>query len=170
MKTQTYQYLLVFKHQQGTVLLWGLVGLLVLAVLGITASRISTLGMHIVSNAMFDDFTYQGAESSLRRSVNLFVVTETAKQEATTHTDKVVGPYNDAIGNGGQINSAGTVSMGTSMPCPPVMQGIANSTSASTKSGFISCRLFTINTNSRVPGTAAESQHMAGILKYAPAE
>ena len=170
MKTQTRQHLLVFKRQQGTVLLWGLVGLLVLAGLGIAAGRISNLDKRIVGNAMFDDFTYQGAESSLRRSVNLFVVTETAKQEATTNTDKAVGPYSDAIGNGGQINSAGTVSMGASMPCPPVMPGIANSTSASTKSGFISCRLFTVNANSQVPGTSAESKHVAGILKYVPTE
>ena len=88
MKTQTSQHVLVFKRQQGTVLLWGLVGLLVLAGLGIAAGRISNLDKRIVGNAMFDDFTYQGAESSLRRSVNLFVVTETAKQEATTNTDK----------------------------------------------------------------------------------
>lgn len=160
----------MFKHQQGTVLLWGLVGLLVLAGLGVAAGRISTLDKRIAGNAMFDDFSYQGAESSLRRSTNLFLVKETAEQEATTHTDKAVGPYDDAIGNGGQINSSGTISMGASMPCPPIMSGVANSVSASPKSGFIACRLFTVNADSQVLGTAAESRHTAGILKYVPAQ
>lgn len=170
MSMQTRQHALVFKHQQGTVLLWGLVGLLVLASLGIAAGRISTLDQRIVGNLMFDDFTYQGAESSLRRSVSMFIVKQTAEQEVATHTDKVLGPYTDAIGRGGQINSSSTISMGASIPCPPVLQGMANSTSATPKSGFLACRLFTVAANSQVPGTSAESQHRAGILKFVPAQ
>lgn len=158
------------KYQQGTVLLWGLVGLLVLAGLGITAGRIATLDTKIAGNAMFDDFSYQGAEASLRRSSNLYLIEQTAKQEATTHTDKEVGPYNDAISNGEQISSVGSISMGTSITCPPVLQGIAMSTSATPKTGNVSCRLFTVNADSNVPGTSAESQHTAGILKFVPAE
>ncbi|TXH72103.1 MAG: hypothetical protein E6Q85_06890 [Thiothrix sp.] len=165
-----YQHPKQSKYQQGTVLLWGLVGLLVLAGLGIAAGRIATLDTKIVGNAMFDNFSYQGAEASLRRSTNLYLVEQTAKHEAATHTDKAVGPYNDTISNGEHISSAGTISMGTSIPCPPVLQGVAMSTSATPRSGNVSCRLFTVNADSKVPGTAAQSQHTAGILKFVPAE
>lgn len=158
------------KHQQGSVLLWGLVGLLVLAALGITASRISTLDNRIVGNAMFDDFTYQGAESSLRRSVNLFNIEQTAKHEASTNEDKELGPFTDAVGIGEQINSSSMVSMGAIMPCPPVLPGIAMSTAMTAKSGGVACRLFTVNADSNVPGTSAKSQHVAGILKFVPAQ
>lgn len=166
----SYHYLNHSKFQQGTVLLWGLVGLLVLAGLGIAAGRIATLDTKIVGNAMFDNFSYQGAEASLRRSTNLYLVEQTAKQEATSHTDKQVGPYSDAISNGEQISSAGTISMGASIPCPPVLQGVAMSTAATPRSGGVSCRLFTVNADSKVPGTSAESQHTAGMLKFVPAE
>lgn len=170
MKIQSHQHLVLLKPQQGTVLLWGLVGLLVLAGLGIAAGRISTLDTRIVGNMMFDDFSYQGAESSLRRSSNLFMVQEAAKEEVATQTDKSVGPYSDAINNGEQINSAGTISMGVSIACPPVLQGVAMSTSATPKSGTVACRLFTIDADSKVPGTSAESKHRAGVIKFVPAE
>lgn len=159
------------RRQQGTVLLWGLVGLLVLAALGIAAGRISTLDKRIAGNAMFDDFTYQGAESGLQRSVNLFKITQTAEQEATTNTDKKFGPYSDAIGSGGQINSHSVVSMSPlNESCPPILVGVAMSTSMTPKSGSIACRTFTVTANSQVPGTSAASQHVAGILKYTPVE
>jgi Tfp pilus assembly protein PilX len=170
MKMQTQSPMIGVKNQQGAVLLWGLVGLLVLAGLGIAASRIATVDKRIAGNTMFDDFSYQGAEASLRRSTNLFMVKETAEEKAATNTEQVVGPYEDAIGSGGKINSSGTMSMGVSTPCPPILQGVANSTSAATKTGFVACRVFTVNVDSQVPGTAAESRHTAGILKYVPAE
>lgn len=170
MRITTHWHPSTFKKQQGTVLLWGLVGLLVLAGLGIAAGRIATLDTKIVGNAMFDDFSYQGAEASLRRSTNLYLVDQTAKQEVASQTAKEVGPYYDAINGGEEISSVGTISMGTKITCPPVLQGVAMSTSASPKSGNVSCRLFTVSADSKVPGTSAESQHMAGILKFVPAE
>lgn len=170
MPSKIHQNPLTLHHQQGTVLLWGLVGLLVLAGLGVAAGRIATVDTRIVGNAMFDDFSYQGAEAGLRRSSNLYLVEQTAKEKVTSETDKAVGPYTDAINNGEQINSAGTISRGAKVACPPVLAGVAMSTSATPKSGNIACYLFTVNSDSKVPGTSAESQHMAGILKFVPAE
>ncbi|HPY39441.1 MAG TPA: hypothetical protein PLM98_02890 [Thiolinea sp.] len=170
MNMQARSRRLASKHEQGSVLLWGLVGLLVLAALGIAGSRIATLDKRIVGNAMFDDFTYQGAESSLRRSVSLYNVKQTAEQEATTQTPKEFGPYSDAIGSGGQINSSSTMSMGVGMPCPPILPGVAMSTSMTPKAGTVACRLFSVAAASQVPGTSAQSQHLEGILKFVPAE
>lgn len=170
MQMQAEQAHLGFKYQQGTVLLWGLVGLLVLAALGVAASRISVLDTRIVGNAMFDDFTYQGAESALRRSVNLYNIKQTAEQKATTNADETFGPYHDAISAGEQITSSSSISMGAGIACPPILMGVAMSTSMTPKSGNIACRLFTVAANSQVAGTSAQSQHMAGILKYVPAE
>ncbi|TXH62940.1 MAG: hypothetical protein E6Q84_00365 [Thiothrix sp.] len=159
-----------FKYQQGTVLLWGLVGLLVLAGLGVAASRISMVDTRIVGNVMFDDFTYQGAESALRRSVNLYNIKQTAEQKVADNTDKTFGPYHDGISAGEQITSSSAISMGAGITCPPILSGVAMSTSMTPKSGNIACRLFTVAADSQVSGTSAQSQHVAGILKYVPAE
>lgn len=170
MPIQTEPSHLSFKYQRGTVLLWGLVGLLVLATLGVAASRISMLDTRIVGNVMFDDFTYQGAESALRRSVNLYNIKQSAEQKVADNTDKAFGPYQDAVSAGEQITSSSSISMGSGIACPPVLSGVAMSTSMTPKSGNIACRLFTVAADSQVAGTSARSEHVAGILKYVPAE
>ncbi len=168
MGKQKYQHRIA-AWQGGSVLLWGLVGLLILAVLGITASRVAMLDSKIVGNALFDNFTYQGAESALRRSINLSNLTEAAEYTVANQAGKAFGPFADAVA-AGQVNSHSTIIMGGDVACPPVLQGIAMSTSMTPKAGGVACRIFTVQAGSELPGTAAYSEHVEGILKFVPAE
>ena len=157
------------QEQSGSVLLWGLAGLLVLTVLGVAATKIAQLDLKMAGNSMFEILVYQGAESALGRSINLSNVTDAAVHVRAYHSSKVLGPYSERAG-AGNISSRSEMSMGEQMSCPPVLRGVAISTSMIPKSGGVACRVFTAQANSELPGTAASSNHVEGRFKYVPAE
>ena len=105
------QYL---QKQRGSVLLWGLVILLTMTVIGVAASRMAALDTRIAGNEMFYMLTYQGAESSLRRSANNLQVIQTATQGTySTELNAKVFPvsFTDLV-SGGQVQTTGESSMG----------------------------------------------------------
>lgn len=158
------------KHKQsGSVLLWGLVILLTLTVIGVAATRMSALDTRIVGNELYYMLTFQGAESSLRRSVNNLQVIKTAVQ-GTYSTDKEarVFPvsYTDTV-SGGQVQTTGESSMGDEEGCPP-LRGVAMSTEMSPESGGVACRVFVTDVDSELQGTGASSEHSEGVIKLVP--
>ena len=157
------------QKQRGSVLLWGLVILLTMTVIGVAATRMAALDTRIAGNEMYYMLTFQGAESSLRRSVNNLQIIKTATQGTySTEKDARVFPvsYTDQV-SGGQVQTTGESSMGDEESCPPI-RGVAISTEMSPESGGVACRIFVTDVESELSGTGAGSEHAEGVLKLVP--
>lgn len=158
-----------FHKQQGSVLLWGLVILLTLTVIGVAATRMASLDTRIVGNELYYMLTFQGAESSLRRSVSNLQVIKTATQG--TYSEKLEARvvdvnFTDKV-SGGTVDTAGESSMGEEESCPPI-RGVALSSEMSPESGGVACRVFVTDVDSQLRGTGASSDHAEGVLKLVP--
>ncbi|MGB0845965.1 MAG: pilus assembly PilX family protein [Thiolinea sp.] len=154
------------RHQQGSVLLWGLVILLTLTVVGVAAARMGITDTRIASNQMFGMMTYQGAESALERVTSLFNIDQTVAAPDNTQSWNFTDPVNN---NSGTLNSTGTISMGEPMMCT-AQNGYAMTVEMNPDLGGISCRLFRVDSRANLAGTGALSQHAQGIMKYVPAD
>jgi hypothetical protein len=156
--------------QQGSVLLWGLVILLTLTVIGVAAARMASVDTRIAGNQMFYMLTYEGAESTLKRSISLFSVLQTATtgvyDSAKKGKAKSFTFTADSV-NGGSTSSSSEMLMGEEITCPP-LKGVAVSTEMSPESGGLACRVFTTDASSTLSGTGARSQHSEGVLKPLP--
>ncbi|MDD5393759.1 MAG: PilX N-terminal domain-containing pilus assembly protein [Thiothrix sp.] len=160
-------------RQQGSVLLWGLVILLVLTVMGVAASRMAGTDTRIAGNQMMYMLTFQGADSMLRKSATLYEVLQTATNGTAPATPKkgVVkertldgsNSYTDSYSN---VTAIGVSDMGESQGCP--LLKIAITTEMTSDTGGITCRVFTTDVNASLTGTGARSQHSEGVLKPVP--
>jgi Tfp pilus assembly protein PilX len=161
------------KHQQqGAVLVWGMVILLTLTVIGIAATRMATVDSRIAGNQMTYMLTFQGADSMLRVSTNLYQVLKTA-QDGTTPAEgyqkqKVkslqLTNFEDTVSG---VEVTGESSMSEEEGCPP-LKGIAMTTEMTPDAGGIACRIFTTDANASLSGTGAKSEHSEGVLKPVP--
>lgn len=159
-------------QQQGAVLVWGMVILLTLTVIGIAATRMATVDSRIAGNQMTTMLTFQGADSMLRLSTNLYQVLQTAKNGTTPstayskHKVKVLAlnDFNDAVSG---VNVTGESHMSEEDGCPP-LKGIAMTTEMTPDAGGIACRIFTTNADASLSGTGAKSEHSEGVLKPVP--
>ena len=159
------------KREQGSVLLWGLVILLVLTVIGVAASRTASTDSRIAGNQMMYMLTFQGADSMLRRSFSLYQVLQTASNGTAPSTyDKLavkvltLSNYADTTS---KVSARGQMAMSEPTSCPP-LKGIAMSTEMNSDSGGVSCRVFTSEAEASLAGTGARSDHSEGILKPVP--
>ena len=160
-----------YYQQQGSVLLWGLVLLLVLTVIGVAATRMSAIDTRIAGNQMLYMLTFQNADAMLRRSFSLYQVWQTANHGTSpSQYDKYavkvreLDEYTDEINH---VRSLGTMAMSEAESCPP-LTNIAMSTEMTSDSGSLTCRVFTTNAQSNLAGTGARSTHSEGILKPVP--
>ena len=159
------------RKQQGSVLLWGLVILITLTVVGVSAARIGVTDTRIASNQMFNMMTYQGAESALERVTQLFHISQTASAvdgvQAWDFSDQV---NRDPVTNDSNtLNSTGVITMGQPMMCT-AQNGYAMSVEMNPDIGGISCRLFLIDSRANLAGTGALSEHAQGVMKYVPSD
>lgn len=158
-------------HQQGSVLLWGLVILLVLTIIGIAAMRMANVDNRIAGNQMMYMLTVQGADSRLRESINLYQIMQTATQGVIpANYDKqsvrklALSTKTEAVSG---VNTFGDSSLSEGQPCPP-LRNIAISTEMVADSGGVTCRIYTAQVNANLSGTGARSQHAEGVLKPTP--
>lgn len=151
--------------QEGSVLLWGLVILLTLTVIGVSAARMGVTDIRIAGNQIFGAMTYQSAESALQRvrkeDDRLYYIKKTDE----TVSDVESWDFTETV-NDGETNSAVTISMAGSIQCPPV-EGAAGSVEMVSDS--YSCLLYTVDSRARLAGTGARSRHSMGVTKFAPA-
>lgn len=160
------------KQQQGAVLVWGMVILLTLTVIGIAATRMATVDSRIAGNQMTSMLTFQGADSMLRVSTNLYQVLQTAQFGTTPtagygkHKVKTLAltDFNDTVSG---VQVAGEADMSDEEGCPP-LKGIAMTTEMTPDVGGIACRIFTTNARASLSGTGAKSAHSEGVLKPVP--
>ena len=148
--------------QQGSVLMWGLVILLVMTVLGIAGAKMATTDVKIAGNEIFRVLSYQTAESTIERSTDLFFQNEAAQ---STTKSKVIGPFRDSA-VGGAVDSQARVLMSKKVSCG-TLNDLAMSV-AMTADDY-ECRLFDIEVDARVSGTGAKSTHALGIMRFIPA-
>lgn len=158
-----------FHKQQGSVLLWGLVILLTMTVIGVAATRMASLDTRIVGNELYYMLTFQGAESSLRRSVSNLQIIKTAVQ-GDDSSDEAARVFefeaSDPV-SGGTVDTEGKSTMGEEEGCPPI-RGVAVSTEMSPEAGGVACRVFVTDVDSQLRGTGASSDHAEGVLKLVP--
>lgn len=154
------------RGQQGSVLLWGLVILITLTVVGVSAARIGVTDTRIASNQMFGMMTYQGAESALERVTALFNINQTASSASGSQSWGFTDPVNN---NSGTLNSTGVVTMDVPMMCT-AQNGYAMTAEMNPDLGGISCRLFRVDARANLAGTGALSEHAQGVMKYVPAD
>ncbi|SEA63467.1 PilX N-terminal [Thiothrix caldifontis] len=163
----------ISKHkQQGAVLVWGMVILLTLTIIGFAATRMATVDNRIAGNQMMYMLTFQGADSLLRISTNLYQVLQTAQTgETPTSGYKaskvkvlVLDKFDDTESG---VEVQGESAMSEESGCPP-LKGIAMTTEMTPDAGGIACRVFTTEANASLSGTGAQSQHSEGVLKPVP--
>lgn len=160
------------KQERGAVLVWGLVILLTMTVIGIAATRMAAVDSRIAGNQMMYMLTFQGADSMLRKSINLYQVLQTA-QSGTTPSDgysknKVkslqLSTFSETIS---EVNVTAESAMSEEEGCPP-LKGIAMTTEMTPDAGGVACRIFTTDANASLAGTGARSEHSEGVLKPVP--
>lgn len=178
------------KQQRGAVLVWGLVILMTMTVIGIAATRMATVDSRIAGNQMMYMLTFQGADSMLNKSTNLYQIMMTAstgttptvgaydKNKVKTRELKNVGTTNSSLSESGvgtgifndsasNVTVTGEAAMSEEEGCPP-LKGIAMTTEMTPDAGGIACRIFTTNANASLSGTGAKSEHSEGVLKPVP--
>ena len=145
------------KKQHGVALLMSLVMLLLITVIGVSAVKISIDDTNIAGNSMYSSLVFQGAESSLNRSADLFII----KQSAEDRTSTVNLSYNDeTIVGGGKLNSKGYVKYEGILEGPQI-NGVANSTE-------FNYQIFQINAESKLEATSARATHTEGRVIKSP--
>ncbi|QQZ30109.1 hypothetical protein HMY34_15810 [Thiothrix subterranea] len=165
--------------QQGAVLMWGMVILLTMTVIGIAATRMATVDSRIAGNQMTTMLTFQGTDSMLRDSIDLYHVVKTAtngtkpEEGNSKNTEKELPlplktykyDLDDPNDVGVEVN--GEMDMSAEDGCPP-LRGIAMTTEMTPDVGGIACRIFTAHTEASLAGTGAKSLHSEGALKPVP--
>lgn len=143
--------------QNGSVLLWGTVLLLAITTFSVVGARMALVDSRITNNQAQMMLTYQGAESALNLSTTLGNMVDAASQGGST---KIINQ--DIATPDGTMKAETEIKMSDETVCPPI-----ESVAMSVGSG-LSCRMFTVRSNSWLDGTGANSLHEAGILRYAP--
>lgn len=147
--------------QQGSILFWGLVILLVMTLLGVAGAKMASTDVKLAGNEIYQILSYQGAESTIERSTDLFFQTKAAEA-----LDKIalIGPFKDKA-LGGDVESQARVLMSRKIPCT-ALDGIGMSMAM--ENDVNQCRLFDVEVEARVPGTGSKSTHALGIVKIIP--
>lgn len=156
-----------YKKQQGAVLLWALIILLVLTVLSLSSVRNSNTNTKIAGNSMASMMVFQGVESTISKIANTNYIDQASR--ILPDRKKTVPSLelpNEAV-NGGSLSSTGSVAYVGYIPCP-VMNDIAISTNASQEGGSVSCQVYEVEAESRLLGTGAKASHLQGIAVMAP--
>jgi len=147
--------------QQGSILLWGMVILLVMTVLAFVGARMASTDIKIAGNEIYQVLAYQAAESAIERSTDLFFQNKAATANDLT---TVLGPFSDNT-QGGAVSAQGSLNMSHKIPCGAVS---TLAMSVSVNEDDYSCYLFAVDVEARVAGTGAESSHALGFMRLTP--
>ena len=152
------------KTQQGVVLIWAVVFLLVITILGLGAIRMSGIDTQIAGNSMMNMLVFQSAESTMGRVAQYKYIDVVSKQMGAKYSVPAINLPLENNGGGGQatVVSSATVQyeagLNTEIKCPPNM---ANSSK-------LPCIVFRIETESRVAGSNVKSKHVMGWAEIKP--
>lgn len=144
-----------YKKQKGVVLLVAVVLLLVITIIGVTAVSSSSVKTQIAGNSMFSMLVYQGAESTLSKSVNFKNTIDSIVLAPEGYP--VPGNFlsSEAITAGATLTSSANVTYEGIYDCPVSSNRISSSN--------VKCRLFKVDATSRIQATNAKGHHTMGV-------
>ena len=146
------------QKQHGAVLLIGIILLLVITIIGVSAVSMSSIKTQVAGNSMFTMLTYQGAESALVKSLSPGA--EKSMKEAMELGIGVAYqlPKNyftapvETVSGGASLSQESSVTALGSLPCPitEVAYGVGN------------CYIFETDAQARLISTSARARHIEG--------
>jgi len=151
--------------QQGVVLIWAVVFLLIITIIGLSAIRMSGIDTQISGNSVNSMLTYQGVESALGKTVmdtNKVLNITMADANYPNKYDVVVADFfpPEEVSGGGLLTSVASIQIeDVNIACP--MSLAATSTN-------LGCNVFRIDATTRLQGTGAKASHTIGLADHAP--
>ena len=158
----------LYVKQQGAILIWASVILLVLTLVGLSAVKTAGIGTQITGNSLFSMLVFQGAESSLGKTANIHYVKMAVDNIPTRAIDVPALDLPDENASNGTLKSAVNVAWRGYQKCP--LTSIALSTTVAPKAGGVACQYYDIGARTRLDGTGARASHVLGVVKYSPAQ
>jgi Tfp pilus assembly protein PilX len=157
-----------YAKQQGAILIWAMVILLVLTLVGLSAVKTAGIGTQITGNSLFSMLVFQGAESALGKTANIHYIKMAVDNIPTRAIDVPVLDLPDENASNGTLKSAVNVAWRGYQKCP--LTSIAISTTVAPKAGGVACQYYDIGAKTGLNGTGARTSHVLGVVKYAPAQ
>lgn len=157
-------------RQQGVVIVWAMVILLVLLVLAVASIQMTGLDTKIAGNEMHRMLVFQSAESGLERTSNLYYLDQ-ASNQVNRHL-RVEGLHDNVNLGAGSINSVANVDVvlpaGKERIDCPVLSGLAMSVEATAETNQVACQLYRVDADSGLDNSGARASHQLGLVKIVP--
>jgi type IV pilus assembly protein PilX len=153
-----------YKKQKGAVLLIAMVFLIVITIIGVSAVSSSSIKTQVAGNNMLTMLVYQGAESTIARSVidsDLKNLAEAMAVEPATFDVPAVYLQDESIGSGVLTSKSGITFIGGGQACPPSRTDMATST-------VFNCQFFNIDARSSLTSSNARDRHLEGTAIVQP--
>ena len=164
MKNKTlYRSRIQPKKQEGMVLIVALIMLLLITFLGVSAVNRSGISTQVSGNSMYSMLVYQGAESTLARSVSNEDLSNLAAAILVRPVDYAVPVLylpDETVTGGGTINSSATIAYQGRYGCP-ISSNVATST-------LFDCQIYDIDARSKLKSTGAKGRHIEGKAILSP--
>ncbi len=167
-KYQAHRKKLQTIKQQGAILAWALVILLVLTLVGLSAVRTAGIGTQITGNSLFSMLVFQGAESALGKTSNIHYVKMAVDNVPSRAIDVPAVDLPDENASKGKLKSKVNIAWRGYQNCP--LTSMAMSTTVAPKAGGVACHYYDIQSKTSLNGTGARTEHVLGVVKYAPAQ
>ncbi len=154
--------------QQGSVLIWSTVILLILTLVGLSAVKTAVIGTQITGNSLFSMLVFQGAESALGKTANIHYVKMAVDNIPNRAIDVPAVDLPAENASKGQLESGVNVAWKGYQKCP--LTSIAISTTVAPKAGGVACQYYDVQASTTLNGTGARASHMLGVVKYGPVQ
>ena len=142
--------------QQGAILIWSVVIVIILTMVGISAVKMSTISTKMTGNSLFSMLVFQGAESALGKTAKIHYMKLAIEKLPGKNVDVALSDEN--VSNG-KLKSSVNVAWSGYQECP------INSFAYSSKQ---KCHYFNINAVTSLGGTGARTTHTLGVAKPGP--
>ncbi|MCK5896667.1 MAG: hypothetical protein KAG20_07665 [Cocleimonas sp.] len=166
-KKQNLVTKLYIAKQQGSVLIWSIIILLILTMIGLSAVKTAGIGSQITGNSLFSMLVFQGAESALAKTANIHYTTMAENNVPTRVIDVPSLDLPDESASNGSLRSTVNIAWGGYRKCP--ITSFAVSMSVSKRAGGVACQHFDVAVQTALRGTGARTNHTLGVVRYGPA-
>ncbi|HFC92587.1 MAG TPA: hypothetical protein ENJ51_07215 [Leucothrix mucor] len=154
--------------QQGAILIWAIIILLILTIVGLSAVKTAGIGTRITGNSLFTMLVFQGAESALGKTANIHYTTEAVNNTPSREIEVPSADLPAETASKSTLKSGVSVAWQGYRKCP--LTSIGMSTTVSPKAGGVACQYYDVNANTSLSGTGARARHTLGVVRYAPAK
>lgn len=149
------------KKQQGAVLFVAIILLLVITIIGVSAVNSAGIKTQVAGNSMFSMLVYQGAESTLAKSQDMYYINKARAASLlvvpTTYSVPAADLPPENIAAGGTLISTSEISFLEVSDC---------SVSSVATSATMPCQKYLIDAESQLKLTNARDRHLQGLETY----